>query len=96
MMNDAPALISDPPVQRILIVKLRHNGDMLLITPVISSLRKNYPQAQIDVLLYKQNHEILASNPAVANIFAINRQWKKQGTLAHLRHELRRVRQLKA
>ncbi|NIG62284.1 MAG: putative lipopolysaccharide heptosyltransferase III [Serratia symbiotica] len=96
MMNDAPALISDLPVQRILIVKLRHYGDMLLITPVISSLLQNYPQAQIDVLLYKETHEILASNPALSNIFAIDRQWKKQGTLAHLRHELSLLRQLKA
>lgn len=96
MMNDAPALISNLPVQRILIVKLRHHGDMLLITPVISSLRQNYPQAQIDVLLYQETHEMLASNPALSNIFAIDRQWKKQGTLTHLRHELSLLRQLKA
>jgi heptosyltransferase-3 len=96
MMNDAPALTSAPPVQRILIVKLRHHGDMLLITPVISSLRQNYPQAQIDVLLYQETREMLASNPELSTIFAIDRQWKKQGTRAHLRHELDLLRRLKA
>lgn len=96
MMNDAPALTSASSVQRILIVKLRHHGDMLLITPVISSLLQNYPQAQIDVLLYQETREMLASNPELSTIFAIDRQWKKQGTRAHLRHELNLLRRLKA
>ncbi|CAI1917283.1 Lipopolysaccharide core heptosyltransferase rfaQ [Serratia ficaria] len=69
---------------------------MLLITPVISSLRQNYPQAQIDVLLYQETREMLASNPQLTTIFAIDRQWKKQGTRAHLRHELDLLRRLKA
>lgn len=96
MMNDAPALAPDISIQRILIVKLRHHGDMLLITPVINTLQQNYPQAQIDVLLYKETQDMLASHPALSNIFIIDRQWKKQGTKAHLSHELNLIRQLKA
>ncbi|NLU15075.1 MAG: putative lipopolysaccharide heptosyltransferase III [Serratia liquefaciens] len=96
MMNDAPALAPDTSIQRILIVKLRHHGDMLLITPVINTLQQNYPQAQIDVLLYKETQEMLASHPALSNVFVIDRQWKKQGTNAHLSHELNLIRQLKA
>lgn len=95
MMNDAPALAPDTSIQRILIVKLRHHGDMLLVTPVINSLQQNYPQAQIDVLLYKETQDMLASHPALSNVFIIDRQWKKQGTKAHLRHELNLIRQLK-
>ncbi|VEA69303.1 Lipopolysaccharide core heptosyltransferase rfaQ [Serratia plymuthica] len=95
MMNDAPAPAPDTSIQRILIVKLRHHGDMLLTTPVINTLRQNYPQAQIDVLLYKETQDMLASHPALSNIFVIDRQWKKQGTKAHLRHELNLIRQLK-
>ncbi|WP_199637574.1 putative lipopolysaccharide heptosyltransferase III [Serratia sp. PAMC26656] len=95
MMNDAPALAPDTSIQRILIVKLRHHGDMLLITPVINSLQQNYPQAQIDVLLYKETQDMLASHPALSNVFVIDRQWKKKGTKAHLRHELNLIRQLK-
>ncbi|WP_274872518.1 putative lipopolysaccharide heptosyltransferase III, partial [Serratia marcescens] len=96
MMNDAPAPTSAPSVQRILIIKLRHHGDMLLVTPVISSLRQNYPQAQIDVLLYQETQEMLASNPELSTLFAIDRQWKKQGARAHLGHELALLRRLKA
>ena len=95
-MNDAPAPVSATPIQRILIVKLRHHGDMLLTTPVINTLRQNYPDAQIDILLYKETQEMLASNPALSQIFVIDRQWKKQGTKAHLGHELHLIRQLQA
>lgn len=94
MMNNAPT--SANPVQRMLIVKLRHHGDMLLITPVINTLRQNYPTAQIDVLLYQETQEMLANHPELSHIFVIDRQWKKQGALAHVRHELGLFRQLKA
>ncbi|HGF4664161.1 TPA: hypothetical protein ACF5A7_001424, partial [Escherichia coli] len=33
----------DKPFRRILLIKMRFHGDMLLTTPVISSLKKNYP-----------------------------------------------------
>ena len=96
MMNDAPALTPATPMQRILLIKLRHHGDMLLTTPVINTLRQNYPDAQIDVLLYQETLDMLASNPSLSQIFVIDRQWKKQGIKAHLGHELKLIRQLKA
>lgn len=78
MMNDAPAQIPATPPQRILIVKLRHHGDMLLTTPVINTLKANYPEAQIDVLLYKETQDMLADNPALTQVFIIDRQWKNR------------------
>jgi len=41
MMNNLP----DTPDLRILLIKLRHHGDMLLTTPVIDSLRQKWPRA---------------------------------------------------
>lgn len=51
---------------RILVISLRFLGDTLLTTPLLNSLKKAYPKAQIDVLVYQQNAPILAGNPAVA------------------------------
>jgi len=64
---------------RILVIKLRHHGDMLLITPVIHALKQHYPQAKIDVLLYEETRDMLAANADIQHIFAIDRKWKKQG-----------------
>ena len=73
--------------QRILLVKLRHHGDMVLTTPVINRLREHYPDAEIDVLLYKETRPILSQHPALSHIHVIDRTWKKQGVRYQLQQE---------
>ncbi|WP_437889119.1 putative lipopolysaccharide heptosyltransferase III [Phytobacter sp. V91] len=81
---------------RILVIKLRHHGDMLLITPVINALRQRYPDASIDVLLYEETRDMLAANPDIHRIFAIDRKWKKQGKRHLLAMEWALLRTLRA
>ncbi|MDD7996767.1 putative lipopolysaccharide heptosyltransferase III [Kosakonia radicincitans] len=83
MMNN----ILNTPDLRILLIKLRHHGDMLLTTPVINSLRRGLPDAQIDVLLYEETRDMLAAHPAINTIYGIDRKWKQLGTLKHLQKE---------
>ncbi|MQL49808.1 putative lipopolysaccharide heptosyltransferase III [Photorhabdus khanii] len=89
-MSKLPAQFS-----RILIIKLRHHGDVLLVTPVINTLKDNYPSVEIDVLLYKETEPILANFSSVANIFSMDRQWRKQGARVHFSHEWRLLKQLR-
>ncbi|MBE5253806.1 putative lipopolysaccharide heptosyltransferase III [Mixta mediterraneensis] len=58
-------------IKKILVIKFRFHGDMLLITPVISSLKANHPDAIIDVLGYEGSVEILRVNDDVDKIFAV-------------------------
>lgn len=81
---------------KILLIKLRHHGDMILTTPVINNLRQHYPAAEIDVLLYKETAPILAHHPAIAHIHVIDREWKKQGLLHQLEHEYALAQTLRA
>lgn len=92
MMNNLP----DTPDLRILLIKLRHHGDMLLTTPVINSLRQKWPEAQIDVLLYEETRDMLAAHPAIGTIYGIDRKWKQLGTLKHLQKEWQLLRALRA
>jgi heptosyltransferase-3 len=59
-----PETRSSGPVTpaRILVIKLRHHGDMLLITPLIHALKQQYPAASVDVLLYEETRDMLAAN----------------------------------
>ncbi|EOG5421917.1 putative lipopolysaccharide heptosyltransferase III [Cronobacter malonaticus] len=75
-------------VARILVIKLRHHGDMLLTTPLIQALRQRFPGAQIDVLLYEETRDMLSANPDIHRIYGIDRQWKKQGVYHQLKMEL--------
>ncbi|MBS0971163.1 putative lipopolysaccharide heptosyltransferase III [Nissabacter archeti] len=95
-MNNAAVHFSNAPARRILIIKLRHHGDMLLTTPVINTLHQHYPAAEIDVLLYQETRDMLAAHPAVTTIFAIDRQWKKLGTRKHLQKEAGLIRAIRA
>ncbi|WP_034918414.1 putative lipopolysaccharide heptosyltransferase III [Erwinia sp. 9145] len=81
--------------QNILLIKLRHHGDMLLTTPVIHALRQRYPQAAIDVLLYKETMPMLQAHPAIRHLHVIDRKWKNEGVVRHLRHEMALVKTLR-
>lgn len=82
-----PANLAYAP-KRILIIKLRHHGDVLLTTPVASALKKTYPEAQIDALLYEETIDILRYNNDFTNLYSISRKWKKLGFRKHLSLEL--------
>ena len=58
--------------RKILVIKMRFHGDMLLTTPVISTLKQNYPDAKIDVLLYQDTMPILSENPEINALYGIS------------------------
>jgi lipopolysaccharide heptosyltransferase II len=50
-------------VKKILIIKIAAIGDVLLSTPVIENLRKNFPDAQINFLTQRYCRDVLTDNP---------------------------------
>ncbi len=64
-----PVRLPDNP--RVLVVALRRLGDVLLTTPLIRSVKRAYPQASIDALVFAGTEGILAGNPDLAGVIAI-------------------------
>ncbi|AFJ48933.1 lipopolysaccharide core heptosyltransferase RfaQ [Shimwellia blattae] len=62
---------------RILVIKMRFHGDMLLTTPVISTLKRNYPDAKIDMLLYQDTIPILSENQDINAFYGIKNKKAK-------------------
>lgn len=54
--------------KKILIIQLRRIGDILLTTPAIKTLKKNYPQSYIAFLTEPMGYEILERNPYLNEI----------------------------
>src|SRR5258708_4606048 len=91
--DDAPAL---EDVRRALVVKLRHLGDVLVASPVFSCLARHAPHIEIDALVYRDTAEMLSGHPDIAQLFTIDRMWKRLGPLRQLRAEAALISTLKA
>lgn len=81
--------------ERILVVKFRHHGDMLLTTPVIHSLKAAWPAANVDILLYEETRAMLTCHPDIHRIYAIDRTWKKKGVRFQLGQEWQLLKTLR-
>ncbi|MFZ1872109.1 MAG: putative lipopolysaccharide heptosyltransferase III [Chania sp.] len=80
-------LLHREQVQRILVIKLRHFGDVLLTTPLLRTLRVNYPNALIDVLVYDGTEAMLAGNRDVYVAYTVDRSLKHQSCKVQYRGE---------
>lgn len=74
-------------VKKALVIKLRHHGDVLLTSPVFSNLQAAMPQAQIDALVYKETFPMLEGHPAIHQLIAYDRSWKKLRLVGRLSKE---------
>lgn len=61
--------------RKILIIRTAHIGDVLFTTPMLASLRRAYPQAQIDYLCGDWAVDIIRNNPNIDNIIVYNAFW---------------------
>ena len=59
------------PPRRVLVVVTRRIGDVLLATPLIRSLRRAWPDAAIDVLVFAGTEGVLAANPDVRRVITV-------------------------
>ena len=63
MLKDAIDLST---LRRVLVIKLRHHGDVLLTSPVFSVLKNHAPHLEIDALVYQDTAEMLSLHPAIS------------------------------
>ncbi len=66
-------------VKKILVVKLRHLGDVLLTAPVFTALKKALPHAHLDAFIWAESAPMLQGHPAVDGFILYDRNWKKLG-----------------
>lgn len=82
-------------VQRILIIKLRYIGDVLLATPVIANLRHHFPDALIQMLVNRGTDPILRYNPHLNGVITLDRDLVKGRWFNRIRGSLRYVRTIR-
>ncbi len=66
---------------RVLVIKLRYVGDVLLATPVLSRLREGFPKARLAMLVNAGTEEVGQGHPALDEMLVLERgsllrQWR--------------------
>lgn len=83
-------------VKKILVIKLRHLGDVLLTTPVFSVLKKRFPEAEIDAYIYAESLPMLEGHPAISRYILYDRNWKKKSFLSRMLKEFNLLRSIRS
>lgn len=93
-------MVKDPvplsEVRRALVIKLRHHGDVLLTSPVFSTLKEKAPHIHIDALVFKDTADMLSLHPALSQLHGIDRKWSTLGPFAQFKEEWQLFKTLKA
>jgi heptosyltransferase-3 len=83
-------------IHRVLVIKLRHHGDVLLASPVFSALKRLGPHLEVDALVYLETAAMLEGHPAIRRIHTIDRELGHAGGIRRIRGELGLWRDLRA
>ncbi|GET32210.1 heptosyltransferase [Prolixibacter bellariivorans] len=77
---------------KILVIQQKRIGDVLLGTVICNQLRKMYPDAQIDYMVYAFTREMAENNPNIDNIVIFNDSDRKVGNLLKFAWKIRKAK----
>lgn len=80
--------LRDKNIQRILLIRLRNIGDVLLMVPTIRAFRESFPRAHIAALVNAGTEEMLTGNPLLDEVLVFDPKWKELSFEKHWRREL--------
>ena len=63
-------------IKKILVIKFRHIGDVLLTVPAIRALKETFPDSGISVLVNSGTKDVLAGNPVIDELIVFDRAVK--------------------
>lgn len=75
-------------INSILVIKLRHIGDVLLTVPVFRALKKTFPDARVSALVNAGTGDVLKDNPLVDEVIVLDRKIKSLSAGVRLYREL--------
>ena len=78
-----------------LFIKLKHFGDVLLLTPTLAAVRRLYPQAHISVLVRDGTETILEGCGLIDQILLTAPPERKQRRIGHFFDQVRMLRKLR-
>ena len=79
-------------MNQILIIQTAFLGDVILATPVVSELKRLFPESRIDIMVKKGNESLLANNPKLNEVLTFD---KSAGKYKSMRKHIKSFRATK-
>ncbi|MFW5980440.1 MAG: lipopolysaccharide heptosyltransferase II [Halanaerobiaceae bacterium] len=73
--------IQDKKINKILVTDLLYLGDIIFALPFFKNLRKNFPEARIDLIMNHKFYNILENYPYLNKIYPYNKNWSIKKSL---------------
>ena len=86
-----PQRIDPSQIKKILIIRFRRIGDVIMTTPAVSALRKAFPEAFISYVVEEPFKELVEGNPDLNEVIAV----EKNQSLGDLLALIRKIRKQK-
>src|SRR5512142_208237 len=77
---------------RILVIKLKQPGDVLVSTPVIAALKEAWPHCHLTYLVPKGTEEMVTGHPDLDDLMVVDRRNETWRQALRFAHDLRRRR----
>jgi heptosyltransferase-3 len=95
-VNLVPSASIFKNIKKILIVKLRHIGDVLLTVPTIRALKETFPAASISVLFNSGTEDVLTGNSLIDELIVFDRTIKSLPPVKHFMKEINFLKEMRA
>ncbi|HDH06094.1 MAG TPA: putative lipopolysaccharide heptosyltransferase III [Nitrospirae bacterium] len=82
-------------VNKILVIKLRHIGDVLITVPVIRALKETFPDASVSVLVNSGTEDVLAGNPLIDELITFDQKMIDLSAVARYLKEIRFLKKIR-
>lgn len=80
--------------KHILVIQTAFIGDAILTLPLIQVLKKNHPEANVDVVVVPRSAELFRHHPAIARVIEYDKRGRNRGLSGFL-HLLRRLKDVR-
>ena len=72
-------------IRKILLIRLRRIGDIVLTTPAVTLLRQEFPEAEIDYIVEEPYRDLVEGHPSLDAVIVLPRELGARDFLHHLR-----------
>jgi heptosyltransferase-2 len=77
--------MSDKVMNKVLIIQTAFIGDVILATPLIETIRTNYPNCRVDFMVKKGNDDLVINHPLITSVYIFDKHKKVSSLFENIR-----------